>query len=687
MKITVPLLVRRYFVPLVLFAIGVFFQLVVLPNSFPASHYDVLGLERFATVEKVEDAYSKLSSKWLSSLNLPTPAEFVKIRYAYELLTNGEWKRDYDLFAIDEQRHVIDETIMRHAGESYLKVNLPLLYSNWSGSMDQDLDVLTLENFGSIVGGSKAMLTMVFSFGSHRCATFMNSWTRIGALLDGVANTGAVDVANVQLASFFAERAFNKQPIFRNGLPALIAFPPNCASSNCYIRYNGDLSVDAIIDWLATSVLGLPRILYYSKDSLVQKFFLNSGMHKIKILFFSKTGERAVPFLRQAAKEYSTYASFAMVLWKQEDSSVWWNMFQVDSAPALVIIKDPGVNPIVHYGNLNSSQFFELMEKNKYQELPQLRSTTSMALGCDAEGFSLAGSNVETWYCAILAGRPGQTLNKMRDTMRRIQKTLRDDADANGNKVSVEASAAVAAMKANRLSFAWLDGGVQKDYCLFYLHKLENIYETCGPSDYDSKDVPRLFIVRYKRNSVEHELRPKKKPNSFWSAFDKENSNLASQIVAVYNGTVDIQEVIQWISWIVEDGDKSTMHPYFIGAAPALIPEESTTFISRSTQSIFSTGNGLKDRVLDICTSLYEFRRDPRIGPMFFLASCISFGAIWVRSSSQPAHSAEVEDGTTATRNQTNRRRKTSTTDIPPSITDAVPSDAHQLLPSDSDSE
>ncbi|KAG0463714.1 hypothetical protein HPP92_019783 [Vanilla planifolia] len=594
MKITVPLLVRRYFVPLVLFAIGVFFQLVVLPNSFPASHYDVLGLERFATVEKVEEAYNKLSSKWLSSLNLPTPAEFVKIRYAYELLTNGEWKRDYDLFAIDEQRHVIDETIMRHAGESYLKVNLPLLYSNWSGSMDQDLDVLTLENFGSIVGGSKAMLTMVFSFGSHRCATFMNSWTRIGALLDGVANTGAVDVANVQLASFFAERAFNKQPIFRNGLPALIAFPPNCASSNCYIRYNGDLSVDAIIDWLATSVLGLPRILYYSKDSLVQKFFPNSGMHKIKILCFSKTGERAVPFLRQAAKEYSTYASFAMVLWKQEDSSVWWNM---------------------------------------------------------------------------------------------IQKTLRDDADANGNKVSVEASAAVAAMKANRLSFAWLDGGVQKDYCLFYLHKLENIYETCGPSDYDSKDVPRLFIVRYKRNSVEHELRAKKKPNSFWSAFDKENSNLASQIVAVYNGTVDIQEVIQWISWIVEDGDKSTMHPYFIGAAPALIPEESTTFISRSTQSIFSTGNGLKDRVLDICTSLYEFRRDPRIGPMFFLAACISFGAIWVRSSSQPAHSAEVEDGTTATRNQSNRRRKTSTTDIPPSITDAVPSDAHQLLPSDSDSE
>ncbi|KAG0463661.1 hypothetical protein HPP92_019730 [Vanilla planifolia] len=361
-----------------------------------------------------------------------------------------------------------------------------------------------------------------------------------GALLDGVANTGAVDVANVQLAVSLLKEHLISNQFFLNGLPALIAFPPNCASSNCYIRYNGDLSVDAIIDWLATSVLGLPRILYYSKDSLVQKFFLNSGMHK-----------------------------------KHKVTNIYWDRTIFDK--------------------------------------PELHST----LGSQGCGFK--------WIQLLLL----------------IQKTLRDDADANGNKVSVEASAAVAAM-ARRLSFAWLDGGVQKDYCLFYLHKLENIYETCGPSDYDSKDVPRLFIVRYKRNSVEHELRPKKKPNSFWSAFDKENSNLASQIVAVYNGTVDIQE---------------------IGAAPALIRGINYLHIKEYSE------------------------RDPRIGPMFFLASCISFGAIWVRSSSQPAHSAEVEDGTTATRNQTNRRRKTSTTDIPPSITDAVPSDAHQLLPSDSDSE
>lgn len=36
-----------------------------------------------------------------------------------------------------------------------------------------------------------------------------------------------------------------------------------------FLRYDGELSVDAVTDWLATNILSLPRILYYSKESLV----------------------------------------------------------------------------------------------------------------------------------------------------------------------------------------------------------------------------------------------------------------------------------------------------------------------------------------------------------------------------------------------------------------------------------
>lgn len=48
---------------------------------------------------------------------------------------------------------------------------------------------------------------------------------------------------------------------------------------------------------------------------------------KVKILLFSSTGERAAPFLRKLALEYSNYVAFANILWTEEDSQFWWNSY------------------------------------------------------------------------------------------------------------------------------------------------------------------------------------------------------------------------------------------------------------------------------------------------------------------------------------------------------------------------
>ncbi|XP_028110027.1 uncharacterized protein LOC114308612 [Camellia sinensis] len=84
-----------------------------------------------------------------------------------------------------------------------------------------------------------------------------------------MANTGMVELGEVQLATYLAEKTFTGQPSFQNGLHSLIAFPSGCNTANCLIRYEGELSVDAVTNWFATTILSLPRILYYSKDSLV----------------------------------------------------------------------------------------------------------------------------------------------------------------------------------------------------------------------------------------------------------------------------------------------------------------------------------------------------------------------------------------------------------------------------------
>ncbi|KAI7985529.1 hypothetical protein LOK49_LG14G00642 [Camellia lanceoleosa] len=85
----------------------------------------------------------------------------------------------------------------------------------------------------------------------------------------------------------------------------------------------------------------------------------------------------------------------------------------VESASAIVFLKEHGV---------------------VYHELPQLRSVTSMELGCDARGYSHAGNETAIW----------------------IQETLSIvDKDQ-------PSSLAAIALKEKRLTFTWLDGEAQQ---------------------------------------------------------------------------------------------------------------------------------------------------------------------------------------------------------------------------------
>ncbi|XP_042502470.1 dnaJ homolog subfamily C member 16 [Macadamia integrifolia] len=678
--------IKSYSVPLLLLALAIFFQLFVIPSSFPVSHYDVLGIKRYSSAEEVREAYEKLSARWNSGVEIPVTVDFIKIRYAFELLTNPLWKSDYDKFGMDEQLDVIEKVKGKYLGKSFSEVDLPLLDASNSGTGGDSFNVITTEDFKTTIGSNLAWLIQVYSSGSYRCAQFSNDWKRIAGLLDGVAGTGMVELGEVELATYLAERRSTGQPFFRNGLPSLVAFPPGCRSSLCLLRYQGDLVVDAVADWFATTVLGLPRILYYSKESLGPKFLAKSGHHKVKVMYFSKTGERAAPFLRLAAKDYWAYASFAFVLWREDESSIWWNMFEVESAPAVVFLKDPGVKPVVHHGAINSSEFLNIIEQNKYQDLPQLRSLTSMELGCDARAYSRAGNDTTTWYCVILAGRPSLELNKMRETMRRVQGRLRNDDESNSANSDLNTSSipAAEALKEKRLTFTWLDGEAQKKYCFFYLHS-ENSYETCGPRR-GLNDVPQLFIVRYKRNSTEDETKVEKKPKTIWDTLQND-VDPASQLVARYNGSNDIPQIIQWVSQIIKDGDSRDL-PLYRTKTPELIPEDADPIWSRGAQSIRSKTEGMKHKIQSVMNSIYDLLADPRLGPIFLLGALISSGSIWRRrsKSTQPSPSNQQS---TKERFRSMQRNSTrlSNQDTPPSITDVEPKDAFQVLSSESDSE
>ncbi|KAF7007395.1 hypothetical protein CFC21_022339 [Triticum aestivum] len=683
----IPEELRRYWLPILLAAAGFLFQLLVLPKSFPPSHYDALGIQRFAPVEKVVEAYEVLSKEWLAETNDRSTVDIIKIRYAYELLTNPVWKRDYDLFGLDHHTDIFERVKEQYQKEHFLKIDLPLLKDSLIHSTSHAFNVITRDSLMSAIAEDYPLLIQVYSKGSPRCAQFFEYWKQIDTRLDGVANTAMVELGDVQLAGYFAEKRFSQQPFFRNGIPALVAYPANCRSPSCYMRYPGELTVDSVVNWVASSIVGLPRILYYSKETLGPQFIGKSSHHKVKAIFFSSTGERAAPFLRQAAQEYSSYASFAFVLWKEEESQIWWNSLGVESAPALVFLKGPGAKPVVYHGTFSKSEFTEIMEEHKHQELQQLRSDTSLDLGCDARGHSRAGKEIMIWYCVIAAGRPGVELSKKRQILRKAQDQLLSAAgeSATGNLENlVEVASAAAALKDDRLTFVWLDGELQKKICAFYL--ATDYHGACGPRGFeDDNDKPEVFIVRFQRNATYEALKADKK-NNLIETLQGQDTPDASQLVARYNGPDEILEINKWVSQIIKDGDTREI-PYFTSKVPDLVPEETNKEWLSGTKGIRSAGKSLKERVQNSGFSFRDYLTDPRIGPALLMLACISWGTIWFKS----IQSAQKTPKDEAPKDKTNKRRrpKLSTTLFgqPESSADPEPRDARQWEIEDSDSD
>ena len=638
-------------------------------------------------MEKVVEAYELLSKEWLAETNDRSTVDIIKIRYAYELLTNPVWKRDYDLFGLDHHTDIFERVKEQYQKEHFLKIDLPLLKDSLSHSTGHAFNVLTRDSLMSAIAEDYPLLIQVYSKGSPRCAQFFEYWKQIDTRLDGVANTAMVELGDVPLAGYFAEKRFSQQPFFRNGIPALVAYPANCRSPSCYMRYPGELTVDSVVNWVASSIVGLPRILYYSKETLGPQFIGKSSHHKVKAIFFSSTGERAAPFLRQAAQEYSSYASFAFVLWKEEESQIWWNSLGVESAPALVFLKGPGAKPVVYHGTFSKSEFTEIMEEHKHQELQQLRSDTSLDLGCDARGHSRAGKEIMIWYCVIAAGRPGVELSKKRQILRKAQDQLLSAAgeSATGNLENlVEVASAATALKNDRLTFVWLDGELQKKICAFYL--ATDYHGACGPRGFeDDNDKPEVFIVRFQRNATYEALKADKK-NNLIETLQGQDTPDASQLVARYNGPDEILEINKWVSQIIKDGDTREI-PYFTSKVPDLVPEETNKEWLSGTKGIRSAGKSLKERVQNSGFSFRDYLTDPRIGPALLMLACISWGTIWFKN----IQSAQKTPKDEAPKDKTDKRRrpKLSTTLFgqPESSADPEPRDARQWEIEDSDSD
>ncbi|KAJ9568296.1 hypothetical protein OSB04_004262 [Centaurea solstitialis] len=658
-----PSIIKSYWLPAILFCASMFFQLVAIPRSFPPSHYDVLGIKSYGSIEQVNEAYRKLSSNWNTGNGPSSTIDMIKIQYAFELLSNPVWKRDYDIFGIDEHLHVMERVKEKYSSAKFADIDLPLLEPTSFGS-DQVFDVISSENYISKLQNSNTLLVQVFSTGSSRCAQFSSPWKQIASLLDGIAQTGMIEIGDLKLATYLSEKRYTGAPFFRNGLPSLLAFPPGCKTLDCVVRYTGELSVDAVTDWFATTILSLPRITYYSRESLGQSFLGKAVGTRSKSFSFQKQDDvplrSCVKLLKLIGLMHHSHSQFG------EKRNLSFGQIR----------------------SINNSRLIEIMEENKHQVLPQLRSATSMELGCDPKGYSRAGNNTVVWYCAVLLGRQSAELHKMRETMRRVQDILSNAGEVDQLDQHQTATSAAVALKEKRLTFTWVDGEAQKRFCLFYVN-VEDSYDTCGPRR-DIADVPRLVLVRYKRNDTEVNKKVEDNSMNMFASIASRDVDPTSQLVALYKGLDETPQIIQWISETVGDGDIRDL-PFYRTSTPELLPEDADPIWARGTEQILSSSRGMKQKLGTIPERINDLMGDPRLGPMLLLGALMSFGFIYLRRN-QSIKSMEANNPNQPAgdgRPERRRRRPNSqrNQDLPPSITDMQPSDAFQVPFTDSDSD
>lgn len=554
--------------------------------SFRGDLYQVLGLQRTAEIDDIDAAYNRLYLPLLKSMKTEpkysTKGKLMDIQHAYDTLADAKRRRNYDIFHLDELQAGVQLAKKKMVLEGNLRWSPLELQVESATNVQSKTISLTSQNFDELVLKSDdAWVIQLYSIDS---LDLVRGWDAVAEQLEGVAKVGRVEIGELPLSILLAEKSlFSKQPRFKSGLPEVVALTPECRDFSCVHRYRGSKSVEAVVDWVTTSILKLPRISYYNTETLMKDVIQGAGPHKVKVLVFSNTGERALPYIRQAAHKNSEYTKFAMILWQEQSAAMWESKVGVTSAPALVFVKDPGLKPVIHHGALNSSHMEKLMDEHKTFELPQLRSISACALGCDARGNSMAGNDTTVWYCVIVAGRISRELTEMRAVLRGVLQTLKATDKP-------ELMPAAEALRSQRLSLSWLDGEKQKDFCYFYLYS-PTMFEACGPQR-GVDDVPQIFLVRYQRKVLSSEEREKleqeralRAKNAWVALLSDDDDNVASQLVSKYNGTAEIGALVEWVSQMVYEGDKHEL-PSFRGKMPELIPEEKPSFWAPAMNSI-----------------------------------------------------------------------------------------------------
>ncbi|KAK9816879.1 hypothetical protein WJX72_006532 [[Myrmecia] bisecta] len=432
--------------------------------------YAVLGVSKDATSEEIKRAYRSQARKYHPDKNPAEAAKskFLDIQAAYEVLEDPDKKRSYDLTGTTTGRSTGYQHGYQHTYQHHYRApeHIPSQTASLNGY-----------NFRAhVLFSSEPWIVQIFHAGLASCRNFAPEWERAARETGPWAHFGRINYAtdNVLAHQLAWQASTFGVPFSVHSTPMIFGFPPSCRDLECAVHFRGQLRSEAIQQWLADEVAGLPHVPAVS-PAILDVFLARMPAHKVVVLAFSAVDAPASLMLRSVAKRHERMVAMGRVLWTPEDASFWTKRYGVLQVPALLFLRGPGTQPVLHDRRTTSRlDVPQLVADNQWQVVHALRSHTVDALGC-GWGEGVAHRSLSR-LCLVLVGRQGALLAEARAALAALAERLR-----NVRPPAAYAAASRAYLNGS-LRLAWLDAGSQPAFCRFHMAGAgrEVLRSTCG---------------------------------------------------------------------------------------------------------------------------------------------------------------------------------------------------------------
>ncbi|XP_043065434.1 dnaJ homolog subfamily C member 16 [Drosophila ficusphila] len=378
--------------------------------------YDILGLKKIATTQEIRKAYRQLAKEWHPDKvqNDPAAAKFVKIKLAYELLSNPDRRRIFDQHGVTDEDSYYLKKKHDYSGYNRFSIEENVKIFDKRPSVDQGIDFfhklsITTNYFDkTIVPNSANQLYIVIFYNDwcFKCTRIVGALRRIIDLLEPLG------------INFVTVNAAHEERIFRKtgagNVPQLVLV----LDSKFFLYRDHTFTPQKVVEFIRKK---LPfKIVQLVNDNNLNDFLGGWMDNKVRALIFEPYRLIRLRYLLTAFEFYDRVA-FGFVDMNSRGSNNTIARFNVNtSVDTLLIFNEDSSRFIasISMPDIPIQTLKNIVTSNQFLVLPRLSSQGMLERVCPSEW-----NRPRKRLCVILITEKNTKHDLAREALREIALT------------------------------------------------------------------------------------------------------------------------------------------------------------------------------------------------------------------------------------------------------------------------